>query len=225
MNLFQYLPDGELARLKILVRPIMCRRYFASNPMAKLHLGCGSKIVPGWLNADKFRVSADIYLNAYRRFPFVEQSFYVIYSEHMIEHIKVDLVPFFLREVYRVLRDGGVFRVTCPDLELFVRNYVADDRMFFQPIIARFQEKLAQSGHPKYWLVRTKGGALMSRAVQRFYHHRWMYDFETLERCLREVGFGQIIKQSYGKGAIDEAAALDSQERSFETMYIDAIKN
>jgi predicted SAM-dependent methyltransferase len=217
------LPDGELARVKILRRRMVCRRYFASHPAPKLHLGCGAKIVPGWLNADKFRWQADIYLNAYRRLPFRDTCFMVIYSEHMIEHLKVDRIRFFLREVYRVLTNGGVLRVTCPDLELFARRYVANDREFFQPIIAHFQARAA-AGLPQYWVVRHKGGAFMSRAVQRFYHHRWMYDFETLESCLREIGFGRVIKQAYRQSVMAETAALDSPERAFETLYIDAIK-
>jgi predicted SAM-dependent methyltransferase len=216
---------SEFARLKVLARPFVRRRYFASTTSPKLHLGCGTKMVPGWLNADKFKTTADVWVDAYKRLPFPDASFDVVYSEHTIEHVRIDKVAHVLHEVSRILRPGGLFRVTCPDLELFARRYVADDRAFFQPILEHFQGKAEKTGDPKYWLVRTKGSAFVSRVVQPFHHHRWMYDFETLESCLREVGFERVVKGSYRHGLREDVAALDSPEREFETLYVDAIKS
>ena len=162
-------------------------------------------------------------MNATSRFPFKDNSFDVIYSEHMIEHIFVDRIPIFLEEIHRVLKPGGVFRVTTPDLEIHARNYIQKNDEFFKPIIEKYMARWDRQ-KAKYWLVRSNGGAFMTRAVQRFYRHRWVYDFETLSSCLKEVGFSKCLKQSVGKCVIDSAGKMDREDRAFETLYVDAIK-
>jgi predicted SAM-dependent methyltransferase len=141
----------------------------------------------------------------------------------MLEHIHTDKVPFLLSEVQRILKPGGVFRVTVPDLEIHAKNYVNKNNEFFKPIIDKYQARIEKQKN-KYWLIRSNGGAFMSRAVQRFYRHRWMYDFDTLSSCLTEVGFSECIKQTCGTSKIEEAGKMDRPDREFETLYIDATK-
>jgi predicted SAM-dependent methyltransferase len=214
---------GELNRLRIIKRPAAVRRYLKNAPAPKLHLGCGRRIQSGWLNCDKFEPDADVYLNVYRKLPFPPDTFQSIYMEHLIEHIHTDRIPFFLSELYRVLKPDGILRATCPDLELFVRMYYEDNQEFFAPILERFESR-RESNLKKHWLVRTKGGAFNTRTVHRFYHHRWMYDFDTLDWCLREVGFREVIKQQYQQSLIEEAEEMDSESHQFETLYVDAVK-
>jgi predicted SAM-dependent methyltransferase len=214
---------GEGVRLKVFVRPWIVRKYFREHSVRMLNLGCGPHRFPGWLGADAFKPEADIYMNATSRFPFPDNSFDVIYSEHVIEHIHTDKIPFFLSEARRVLKPGGLFRVTTPDLEIHAREYCAGNDAFFEPIVSKYQTRWDRQ-KTKYWLVRSKGGAFMTRAVQRFYRHRWMYDFETLASCLREVGFSSCVKQSVGQSLVPEAGRMDRADRAFETLYIDAVK-
>jgi predicted SAM-dependent methyltransferase len=187
-----------------------------------VNLGAGPNRKEGWLTADAFKAEADIYLNVCRRFPFSDASVDVLYAEHMLEHIHVDKVRFVLSEARRVLKPGGMFRITVPDLEIHARNYVAKNEDFFRPIIDKYMGRWDKN-LDKYWLIRSNGGAFMSRAVQRFYRHRWMYDFETLSSCLREVGFKQCTKQSFGVSLVPAAGKLDRSDRAFETLYVDAV--
>lgn len=214
---------GEAVKLKVFARPFVVNKYLKNSTEPKLHLGSGDNVVDGWLNADKFRSAADIYLNAYNRFPFPDNTFKVIYSEHMLEHVYIDKVPFLLKEVHRVLAPGGVFRVTVPDLEIHAQNYVNKNDEFFKPIIDKYMGRWDTQKN-KYWLIRSNGGAFMTRAVQRFYRHRWMYDFETLSSCLVESGFSHCTKQAFQKSVSADAAKMDSSERACETLYIDALK-
>jgi predicted SAM-dependent methyltransferase len=215
---------GEAVRLKLFARPFAIRKYFKETrgPL-QLNLGAGPNRYPGWLTADAFKPEADIYMNACRRWPFADQSFDLLYSEHMLEHIVIDRVPYLLSEAFRILKPGGVFRVTVPDLEIHARNYIAKNDAFFRPIIDKYQARISTQ-RDKYWLVRSNGGAFMTRAVQRFYRHRWMYDFETLSSCLKEIGFKQCIQQKCGQSLNSAAAAMDRPDRAFETLYIDAVK-
>lgn len=199
------------------------RRYLAEAAEPRLNLGCGPHCVPGWLNADKFAPEADVYLDVEEPFPFADAQFELVYSEHMLEHVPVDAVPGVLHEIHRVVRPGGVCRITVPDLELHARRYVEGDRAFSDAILRSFDAKRERRPE-KYWLVRSPGGAFMSRACSRFYGHQWMYDFETLGSCLEEVGFTKVEKCRFGESLSPHAAALDLEERVFETLYVDAVR-
>ncbi len=214
---------SELTRVKVALRPLITRRYFKTHPVPKLQLGCGDQIAAGWLNADKFDSRADIYLNTYGRFPFRDESFKYVYAEHLLEHLAIHKVRHFFSEVFRVLESEGVARLTVPDLELFARNYVGRNDEFFRPIVTRHRD-WTSGGDEKSWIVRTNGAAFMSLANIRFFHHRWMYDFETIERCALAVGFAKALKQQFRVGISSDVASLDRAHRKSETLYVDLIK-
>ena len=97
----------------------------------KLHLGCGDRILAGWVNIDiavppilkdpssvggLFR-QADA-----TQLPYPDTSVDVIYSEDLIEHLDQQEQFWFLAECYRVLRFGSCCRITCPELSYSLRS-------------------------------------------------------------------------------------------------------
>lgn len=56
------------------------------------------------------------YLDVSKRFPFPDGMFDYVYSSHMMEHLHREDALFCLREVHRVLKQGGVVRIVVPDL-------------------------------------------------------------------------------------------------------------
>ena len=61
------------------------------------------------------------------KLPFKDNSLEAIYCSHVIEHLNDKVNTILFREIKRVLRPGGFFRVTCPDLKLFKRMYERGD--------------------------------------------------------------------------------------------------
>lgn len=55
----------------------------------------------------------------------------VCYCSHLIEHGWDENVQFFFGEVHRILKPGGVFRITCPDTALGVRALRRKDRFYY----------------------------------------------------------------------------------------------
>jgi len=92
----------------------------------------------GWANLDyKFEASAykrkkywgniDIEYNLMsgKPMPILSDSYDAVYSEHTIEHLTEDMVLYLFKEVYRILKPGGVFRVSCPDADWFYDSLVS----------------------------------------------------------------------------------------------------
>lgn len=71
--------------------------------------------------------------------------FLAIYSSHVIEHLFENDVRHLLQEVHRLLRNGGCFRIVCPDIELMKRAYQSEDWGFFLHYLSPKTLRLARS--------------------------------------------------------------------------------
>ncbi len=92
-----------------------------------LNLGCGNRFNPAWTNVDI--ISRDPLVIAHNlRFgiPFETNSFDMVYHSHVLEHLTVEDGRKFIAECFRVLRPGGILRVSIPDLEDIARNYIIE---------------------------------------------------------------------------------------------------
>lgn len=78
-------------------------------------------------------------LNSYAPLPLDDGSLEAAYTSHVIEHIKDRSVQYLFDEMYRCLMPGGYFRVSCPDIDLYLRAFYAKDLEFFH-----------YRGHPHY---------------------------------------------------------------------------
>ena len=119
--------------------------------------------------------------DAGRRAPFEDNSFDAVYSEHMFEHILPMDGSAFIKEMYRVLKPGGVLRVTTPDLEKYLNGYVhRTSDPFLQQHAARFPP-MGKLGPPYT-------AATVVNNIFRNYEHRWVYDFEEFAAVAVHAG-------------------------------------
>lgn len=93
--------------------------------MVLVNVGCGTRFDPRWINLDGEPVEASIRRYDCRdRLPFTDASVDAVYSSHVIEHLPPTVARDFVREVYRVLKSGGVIRLATPDLETLAFEYL-----------------------------------------------------------------------------------------------------
>lgn len=55
----------------------------------------------------------------------------IVYSSHTIEHVPDAAVKNMFSESHRILKNGGVMRITCPNIDLSYRAYKNNDREYF----------------------------------------------------------------------------------------------
>jgi len=63
--------------------------------------------------------------------PFIDNSVYIFYSSHTLEHIHPTWLAHNLKEAYRCLKPGGGFRITVPDYDLAYDAYKKGNLTFF----------------------------------------------------------------------------------------------
>ena len=99
--------------------------YLREEPPLRLHLGCGSNELYGWLNTDLTPRSPCIFgMDATKPFPLPHGQFAFVFSEHMIEHVPFESGLFILHECFRVLQPGGHIRISTPDLHFLIDLYL-----------------------------------------------------------------------------------------------------
>lgn len=92
----------------------------------KLNIGPGAHWRrAGWLRLDHYVEGADIRLDLRegKPIPLPSHSVLKIFTSHVIEHLDDRAVDVLFRECYRILRYGGILRVSCPDVEKAVLQH------------------------------------------------------------------------------------------------------
>jgi predicted SAM-dependent methyltransferase len=190
------------------------QRWAKARPGLRLHLGCGRRSVPGWLNVDALAgTGVDLVLDIRRRLPFASGGAEFIYTEHMLEHLARNDADRLLAECYRVLVPGGRLRIGVPDAEIYLRAYVSEDRAFFGAA-----ERLGGATRP----LRTPM-EVINQMFRMGGAHKFAWDLQTLTQSLGEAGFKHVDKYAPGR-ASTPLLCLDDPEHAFETLYVEAVK-
>ncbi|BAJ32277.1 MULTISPECIES: methyltransferase domain-containing protein [Kitasatospora] len=157
-------------------------------------------------------------LDITRPLPFDDHSVDWVYAEHLIEHVPLGTAVYWLGEVRRVLRPGGLLRITTPDLAKYIAGYLDDREQFFRRHRRRLRTMRVGPPMPER-------RAFMLNQI--FYHfgHRWIYDEAELRYVLDSAGYGgfAVTRREFQTGARPDVAALDTAFRKDESIYLEAV--
>ena len=111
------------------------------NKPTYVNIGAGDFYHPMWTNVDmpnqfyKKLQDKNTYivhdLCSSAPLPFESNSVAIFYTSHVIEHLPQEAVKNLFSQINRCLMPGGVFRITCPDMEIQYRAYQARDKYFW----------------------------------------------------------------------------------------------
>lgn len=182
----------------------IAKRLARRTPL-RLHFGCGTSRLEGWINVDLVGLPVDLSWNIRRPLPFRRDTVDVIFHEHVLEHIDAYHGYHFLKECYRILKPGGVMRIVLPDARRYLASYFDPEHKFldswrgqrFTPMLA-LQEEFYSFGH------------------------RAMYDYETLALFCRVIGFNVIEARQFGDSRL--IPCPDTVCRIPDSFYTEVVK-
>jgi predicted SAM-dependent methyltransferase len=213
---FYWFGRKMLWRLK---RQLAYRNYFIKHQVRKLQIGCNGNILEGWFNVDLLPFyKGAFFLNATKTFPFLDDSFDYVFSEHMIEHVRYDSALFMLHECYRILKPGGKIRISTPDLETLANLYAQQ----------KSQEQISYIKSVTDLYLPHIGEYQACFVVNQLFKfgHEFLYDFSTLKLILSKIGFTNITRCVAGASCEKEFQGVDCHVRdyiSFESLVVEAI--
>jgi SAM-dependent methyltransferase len=205
--------------------------------------GCGLCAPQGWINFDaspRLRIERTFGLRSVLRIstghlfpsnvrfgdiarglPLADESAQGVYCSHVLEHVPRDDIPAVLRNTFRLLRPGGVFRLVVPDLQWRVARYLASggDATAADAFIESCQLGTRNKAKtPASWLR-----AQFGRSA-----HLWMYDFAALRSLLVEAGFDWIRRCTLGDSGDPMFTLVETADRFYEAgeaeLAIEAIR-
>ncbi len=146
----------------------------------KLNLGCGDKILDGYVNVDAVArgpKAPDLTCDLHR-LEFDDGMADEVLAVHVVEHFWRWEVRDVLREWIRVLKPGGQMVLECPDLAQACRQYLAMPSTGDGP-----------DGQRSMWVFYGD-----PRYKDPFMVHRWGYTPKTLGDLMEEVGLYGITQ-------------------------------
>jgi predicted SAM-dependent methyltransferase len=179
-----------------------------------LHVGCGPKYLPGFLNIDANPFAKiDLWLDVRCGLPFPNESVDSVYSTHMIEHFYPDELQKLLAECLRVLKPGAGIRLIVPSL---------------QGAILAYQENRLDWFYDSYPRHFDSVGGRFSNFVFCDGQHRSALDFTYLDEELRKAGFREVEQSGEGSSRLygDQVPAYqpgDSRQLP-HSLYVEAFK-
>lgn len=162
--------------------------------LKKIHLCCGNNLIKGWENFDLEPITGAKHINLLETFPFKDNSVDYIILEHALEHF--DEVDGFsiLRELNRVLKPGGVCRISTPSLNTYINRFINWEHPNNEVHCRQFSTRARFINYAFYGeSVATHGEIKFLDGKSSFgCGHKYIYDFEDLENKLQEIGFSKI---------------------------------
>jgi SAM-dependent methyltransferase len=205
---------------KATVPNYLLRRYLLSGHNGRsadgakhLHLGCGTKYLPGFLNIDgNIFNKIDVWLDVRNGLPFRSNSVDSIYSTHMFEHFYSDELKRLLRECARVLKPGGGIRLIVPSLEGAIAAYAQKRSDWFEDFPQHFDSI----------------GGKFSNFVFCDGQHRTAFDFGYFKEILRDAGFREVERSAEGQSRLYGSAVPPYEPGDLKdlphSLYVEAFK-
>jgi predicted SAM-dependent methyltransferase len=181
---------GHVVRRRALAR--------ARRPL-RLQIGGGGNPLPGWLNSDL--IAGEIHLDLRRRLPLPDGSVEFVFGEHVIEHLPEPAGARLLRELHRVIRPGGVVRLTTPDLKRIIAIYEDRNDVVSRDDYARFLDGVTGKRHER--------PAQILNDYLRLWGHRHVYDEQDLRARLLEAGFSSVERVEPGESRHEPLRGLE----------------
>jgi len=141
----------------------------------KLHIGCGKRIINGWVNIDLDPANKpDIVDDAETLSLINDGSADIIYASHVLEHFKRNNTLKVLQLWHSKLKPGGVLRLAVPDFEKVVQAYTS-------------------RGLP----LKTLLGFLVGGQKNDLDNHYMVFDFNLLESTLKKANYIDVKRYNW----------------------------
>lgn len=207
------------------------KKYLKNTEIKKLQIGCGYNLFEGWLNTDLTYKKGKIgFLDASKTFPFENNSFDYIYSEHIFEHLNFKQELNMLTECFRILKPNGVIRLATPNMQFLFDLYLNPkeeiNKEYIDWSLKHFLPKI------KTALENTEG--LEIYVINNFFRdwdHQIIHTEKSLCELFKTSGYKNIHRCETGKSKLPSLQNLEQHENivgekfnKLETLIIEAQK-
>jgi predicted SAM-dependent methyltransferase len=191
-------------------------RAFKKKPAEdKLHIGCGSRRVKGFVNVDIVNSDYNVDLSS-GHLPWNDDSISIIVCQQVVEHLEaeLELLPL-LYEFHRVLKPGGRAYISCPDMAVVISDYVNRGENLVTDRSSRWSD-FNLNGMPSVHMI--------NHLFHQGGEHKNLFDFELMNYILKKAGFSSVRRLN--EDSFLERLDMDFPRRndSWISLYVEVTK-
>jgi SAM-dependent methyltransferase len=163
--------------------------------------------VGGWVNSDIVPApGVDLCCDIRAGLPLADASIDYAVAIHVLQDLVWTEIPGALAQLHRVLRPGGVLRISVPDLDRAIEAYLRGDRGYFYIPDAD---------------GRSLGGKMVTQIIW-YGSVRTPFTYDFLAELLERAGFRGIARCAFQQTRSDhpDIVALDNRPR--ESLFVEA---
>lgn len=143
----------------------------------KLHLGCGKRdFGQDWIHADKADFPHIDFKSVYPLDYMETGKMDLVYASHLLPYFDREEAPSVLAEWVRVLRPGGILRLSVTDFREVARLFVLHNSFYDVYPIEKFLGMLFGK----------------MRCNESEIYHKTVYDYVSLKRLMQEAGLTNV---------------------------------
>jgi MoaA/NifB/PqqE/SkfB family radical SAM enzyme/predicted SAM-dependent methyltransferase len=183
---------------------------------SKINLCSGTINLDDYTNID-IGIDADISLDLEKDLlPFDDESIDAVVCISAINYFTPERGAEIIKDVYRVLKQGGIARFASQDLKILTEKYLSRDEKFYF-------EKL-QGGSDRY------PGETFAGKLNNFFYGfevagkncKYVYDYETLELVFKRAGFNDVSQRKFRESLLTGIEKIDN--RPEQMFFLEAFK-
>jgi len=137
--------------------------------------------------------------------PIADNSCTAVYCSHILEHLALEDLRLALKNTYKILAPGGVFRLVMPDIEFMISTYIADPtpqaamNFMRNSFLGREKRFRGLRGLAYLWLNNSQ--------------HLWLWDYRSITVELQNAGFQNIRRAYFDDSPIAAFQSVESYDR------------
>ena len=151
--------------------------------------------------------------------PVKENSCTGVYCSHVLEHLSLNDFRIALKNTFKILLPGGIFRLVMPDLAEMGKSYLEAKKKSEADAAIRFMKNSGLALES-----RQKGMKAMIESSFGNARHQWLWDYESAEMELKNAGFKDIRRCSFGDCKDEMFQYVEAEDRFRSALAIEARK-
>lgn len=162
-------------------------KFWHADEIRRVNVGCGKDVREGWWNLDYiYFPGVDEMRDATA--PWRHRNLDFVFSEHFIEHLTLFQAIDFLTHAGNALREGGVIRLSTPNLSAVIRES-------YKLSPASLNDRLHDT--------------IDINSCFHAYGHQFLFSAEFLRFVLEELGFEDVRQHNFGESERPELRGLE----------------